>query len=115
LYDVTHGAGLAVIFPAYMKYALGVDLKRFQMLAVNVWKIADDPANPRKVAQAGIQAMEKFFQEIGMPTSFAEIGAKAEDIDLLVEKFFEGKGDVFGNFQSLTREDAKKVYQLACK
>jgi hypothetical protein len=115
LYDVTHGAGLAVMFPAYMRYVIDVDVERFRMLAIRVWQIPDDPKDPKKTALAGIIAMEAFFKEIGMPISFAEIGAKAEDIDLLVEKFFEGKGDTFGPFRPLNRQDVANVYRLACK
>jgi hypothetical protein len=115
LYDVTHGAGLAVMFPAYMRYAVDVDVERFRRLAVRVWNVPDSPEDPRGVALAGIRSMEKFFREIGMPVRFAEIGAKEEDIDLLTEKLFAGrKGETFGAFCPLSREDAKKVYLLAC-
>jgi alcohol dehydrogenase YqhD (iron-dependent ADH family) len=114
-YDATHGAGLAVMFPAFMKYTIDEDVARYRMLAVNVWKIKDDPKNPRKVAMAGIDAMKQFFQEIGMPTSFAEIGAKAEDIDFMVGKLEQNKGKTLGSFKVLTLEDAKQIYLLACK
>ncbi|HRY77290.1 MAG TPA: iron-containing alcohol dehydrogenase [Candidatus Izemoplasmatales bacterium] len=116
LYDVTHGAGLAVMFPAYMRYALDVDVERFRRLAIRVWDVPDRPEDPRGVALTGIQAMEDFFRFIGMPVSFSEIGAREADIDLLTEKLFAGrKSATFGPFCPLTREGAKAVYRLACR
>lgn len=115
LYDVTHGAGLAVIFPAYMRYTVNEDVQRFRRLAVKVFGIKDNKRKPLKVALAGIDALEKFFKKIKMPTSFSEIGAKKEDIDIMLEKLKINCGEVIGNFKGLTMEDARKVYELACK
>ncbi len=115
LYDVTHGAGLAVMFPAYMKYTVMEDVQRYRRLAVKVFNIKDNHKKPLKVALAGIQALESFFKEIGMPTSFAEIGAKEEDIDKLIEKLRINNGDKLGAFKVITMEDAKNIYKLACK
>lgn len=115
LYDVTHGAGLAVLYPSYMRYVLDADVERFRRLAVKVWGLPEDPLNPRATALAGIAAMESFFQEIGMPVTFAEIGARPEDVGKLVDKLFDGKGQTFGGFRPLTREDAAAIYRMACR
>lgn len=114
-YDATHGAGLAVLFPSYMRYVIDADVQRLRQLAKNVWNVPDDPTNPKKVALAGIDAMESFFREIGMPVTFAEIGAKEEDIDQLVDKLFEDKGETFGSFRPLTRADAANIFRMACQ
>ncbi|MBI9008967.1 MAG: iron-containing alcohol dehydrogenase [Tenericutes bacterium] len=115
MYDVTHGAGLAVIFPAYMRYTLEEDVQRYRRLAVKVFGIKDKKNKAKKVALAGIGAMESFFKELGMPVTFEEIGAKREDIDKLLEKLKINVGEIVGNFKSLTMEDCKNVYELACK
>ncbi len=115
LYDVTHGAGLAVMFPAYMRYTVNEDVQRYRRLAVKVFAIKDKPRKPFKVAMAGIDALEKFFREIGMPTSFEEIGARREDIDILLEKLRINRGETFGSFKVLTMDDARKIYESACK
>jgi len=115
LYDVTHGAGLAVMFPAYMRYTVNEDVQRYRRLAVKVFGIKDNPKKPLKVALAGIDALEDFFRKIGMPTSFKEIGANPEDIDKLLEKLRINRGERFGQFKELTMEDARKIYELACK
>ena len=115
LYDVAHGAGLAVMFPAYMKYTVDVDVERYRRLATNVWGVADDPRNPRAVALAGIAAFEDFLTEIGMPVRFAGIGARKEDIELLLDKLEINRGKTFGQFKRLTRDDARNIYLLAAE
>lgn len=71
--NIAHGAGLAVIFPAWAKYAYKFNIPRFARFAVNVWNIEYDYAEPEKTALAGIEATEKFFREIGMPTCLREL------------------------------------------
>ncbi|MFH0992781.1 MAG: iron-containing alcohol dehydrogenase, partial [bacterium] len=115
LYDVTHGAGLAVMFPSYMRYTIDEDVERYRRLAVNVWGVSDNPADPKRTGLAGIDAMTAFFREIGMPTTFAEIGAKKEDIETLLDKLGINRGQTFGQFMRLTREDARNIYLGACK
>ncbi len=115
LYDVTHGAGLAVMFPAYMRYNLEVDIERFRQLAVRVFDVPDNINNPKAVAIEGINRLEAFYKEIGMPLTFKEVGAKKEDIELMLDKLALNRGYPFGNFKKLTREDAKNIYLLACK
>lgn len=112
-YDVSHGAGLAVMFPAYMKYTLDEDVNRYRRLAVNVWGVKDDPLRAREVAEEGIARMERFFQEIGMPIRFAGLGAKVEDIDHFLAKLALNYGTEFGGFKKLTLEDARRIYLLA--
>ena len=115
LYDVTHGAGLAVMFPAYMRYTVNEDVQRYRRLAVRVFGIKDKPKKSLKVALAGIDALEKFYKKIGMPTTFEGIGAKKEDIGKLLEKLRINRGERFGFFKELTLEDARNIYELACK
>lgn len=115
LYDVAHGAGLAVIFPAYMRYTLDVDLDRYKRFAMEVFKIDETGKNSKEVALEGIEALEEFYRSIKMPLSFKELGAKEEDIDLLVKKLNINVGHSLGGFKGLSMEDAKNVYKIACK
>lgn len=115
LYDVAHGAGLAVIFPAYMRYTLDVDLDRYKRLAMEVFKIDETGKSAKEVALEGIEALEEFYRSIKMPLSFEELGAKEEDIDLLVKKLNINVGHSLGGFKGLSMEDAKNVYKIACK
>ena len=112
LYDVAHGAGLAVMFPAWMKYVMHHDVMRFAQFAVRVWGCEMDFQNPEKTALQGIARYEQFVSSLGMPIRFAELGAKAEDIPLLVKTLGLGENTI-GSFVKLTSEDARKIYELA--
>ncbi|MBR6407335.1 MAG: iron-containing alcohol dehydrogenase [Clostridia bacterium] len=114
-YDCAHGAGLAVIFPAWMKYVYKHDTDRFVRFAVNVWGCKKNGTDPEKTALEGIACVERFFRSIGMPTSFAEIGAKEEDIPKMAKKCFdEINGDTtIGNFVKLGEKEVADIYRLA--
>ena len=112
LYGVAHGAGLSVMFPAWMKYVHEHDLDLFVQFATRVWNV-ENSGDKKAVALKGIEALEKFFSSIGLPINFKELGAKREDIDKLIKTLNINMGDSFGNFKKLTMEDAKKIYELA--
>jgi alcohol dehydrogenase YqhD (iron-dependent ADH family) len=112
LYDVAHGAGLAVMFPAWMKYVMNHDVMRFAQFAVRVWGCEMDFQHPEKTAKQGIECYEKFVSSLGMPIRFSELGAKAEDIPVLVKTMGLGT-KTQGSFVKLTEEDVRKIYELA--
>jgi len=112
LYDVAHGAGLAVMFPAWMKYVMNHDVMRFAQFAVRVWGCEMDFQNPEKTAKQGIERYENFVSSLGMPIRFSELGAKAEDIPVLVKTMGLGT-KTQGSFVKLTEEDVRKIYELA--
>lgn len=112
LYDVAHGAGLAVMFPAWMKYVMEHDLMRFAQFATRVWGCEMDFQAPGKTALKGIERYEQFVSSLGMPIRFGQLGAKAEDIPVLVEKLGLGERTL-GSFVKLTEEDVRKIYELA--
>ena len=114
LYDVAHGAGLAVIFPAWMTYVMKHDVNRFAQLAVRLWGCHMNFANPEETAKEGIERLKQFLHSIGVPISFAELGAKEEDIPKLVEKMGLGEAGTIGSFVPLTSKDVDAIYRLAC-
>ena len=114
LYDCAHGAGLAVIFPAWMEYVLPHNVDRFVQLAVRVWGCEMDFESPIRTAKAGINAFRNFLHSVGMPTSFQELGAREEDIPTLVEKLHMDSETV-GHFVPLYPKDSEAVYRLACR
>ena len=72
-YDLTHGVGLAILTPAWMKYVLSdATVKRFAMYARNVWDVDDE--DDRAAANAGIYLTERFFKELGMPSKLSDVG-----------------------------------------
>jgi hypothetical protein len=113
-YDCAHGAGLAVMFPAWMTYVMPHNVDRFAQFAVRVWDCEMNFENPEETAKEGIAKTKAFFHSVGMPTSFAELGAKEEDIPKLLETLqIEGRTE--GNFVKLGPKECEEVYRLACR
>ena len=113
LYDCAHGAGLAVIFPAWMKYVMHHDISRFAQVAVRVWGCNMDFAHPEVTAAEGIERFKNFLTSIGLPVNFKELGADAKDIPALVEKLGLGESGTVGNFVKLTSKDVEQIYRIA--
>ena len=116
LFGVTHGAGLAAIWGSWARYVMDKHLTRFEKFAVNVMGVLQDFTNPRMTALRGIEAMEAFFVEIGMPTSIPElIGRKAtdEEIVIMAEKCSRGGTITIGAMEVLEQADMTEIYQLA--
>ncbi|MCR5324713.1 MAG: iron-containing alcohol dehydrogenase [Lachnospiraceae bacterium] len=114
LYDCAHGAGLAVTMPAVFTYVMDHDVMRFAKVAVRVWGCQMDFDHPEVTAKAGIEAFRTFLKSIGMPLTFAEIGAKKEDIPKLVNVLCNGNGGngSISGFVTLNEEDCRKIYEL---
>ena len=119
-YGIAHGAGLAVMFPAWMKYVVKHDVNRFAQLAVRVWGCEMDEENPLATAEAGIAKYEEFLKSLDLPVSFAEIGAKVEDIPKLISTMGitskDAENPVYtGKFVPLYAEDVAEIYKIAAK
>ncbi len=112
LYDCAHGAGLAVIMPAWMEFVCHHNVMRFAQMAVRVFGCEMNFENPEMTAKQGIQAFRRFLSSIGMPINFEELGAREEDIPVLVEKFGLGDGKT-GGFVPLSSADVAEIYRIA--
>ncbi len=115
IYDIAHGAGLAIVFPAWMKYVYKHDLDRFVQWAVRVWNVDMDVFNPEAVALEGIARMEAFFKSMGLGTRLADLEIKGDRIDEMADKGTNGNTRRLGNFVPLDREAVKKILHLAEK
>ena len=116
LFGVTHGAGLAALWGSWARYVMDKHLSRFVQFAVNVMGVTNDFTDPRATALRGIEAIERFFQQIGMPTSIpALIGRKAtdEEIETLVAKCSRGGKMNIGAMEVLKPADMTAIYRLA--
>lgn len=114
LYDVAHGAGLAVVMPAWMEYVYHHDVMRFAQMATRVFGVPMNFVDPEETALKGIKAFRKFLVEIGMPINFEQLGAKVEDIPVLVEKLGIGDG-TRGGFVTLDKAAVTKIYEIAAE
>ncbi len=83
-YDsVAHGAGLAVLFPAWAKYVYKHNIPRFAQFARNVWGVNE--CDDKKAAEAGIEAMADFFKSLGMPNNLNAFGISKEATQRLAQ------------------------------
>jgi alcohol dehydrogenase YqhD (iron-dependent ADH family) len=113
IYDIAHGAGLAVVFPAWMKYNLKHDLKRFVQLAVRVWGVEPDPFEPERVARQGIARLEAFWKSLGLPGRLSDLGIGLDRVAEMAKKCTDGDVRTTGQFVRLTSADIEKIYRLA--
>ena len=87
---------------------------RFAQMATRVFGCAMNFEQPEMTAKEGIRCFRRFLKEIGLPINFQELGAKEEDIPVLVEKFGLGDGRT-GGFVQLSSEDVAQIYRIAAK
>ncbi|MBR3760754.1 MAG: iron-containing alcohol dehydrogenase [Ruminococcus sp.] len=112
LYDCAHGAGLAVVMPAWMEFVMNHNVLRFAQAAVRIWGCEMNFEKPEETAMNGIRCFRRFLHDIGMPINFAELGAKSEDIPVLVEKLGLGDKKTRG-FVSLSSDDVAEIFRIA--
>lgn len=116
LYDCAHGAGLAVVQPAWMEYVLPHDPMRFAQFAQRVFGCELNFADPAETGREGIRRLRTFFRSLGMPTTLAELGAKPEDIPALIaHRARKPNGFPFGGFVKLQPADMEAILTLAAE
>lgn len=109
LYDVAHGAGLAVVHPAYLDYICLDALPRLRRLAVRVWDVDDAGMTEEEAAREGIRRTRAFFRELGAPATLTELGVPAESIGRIADLTDLG----CFSYRRLTREDVVSILKTA--
>ena len=116
MFDVTHGAGLAAIWPSWARYVMHENLSRFVRFAVNVMDVPNDFTNPEGTALKGIAAMERFYHAIGMPINIKELIGKDitdEEIKEMTRKCSRNYQKTCGQLKVLKAEDMENIYKMA--
>ncbi len=116
MFDVTHGAGLAAIWPSWARYVMHENLRRFVRFAVEVMDVPNDYTDPEGTALKGIEAMERFYHAIGMPTNIKELIGKDitdEEISEMVRKCSRDYQATCGCLKVLKPEDMEAIYKMA--
>ena len=113
IYGVTHGAGLSVIFPAWMTWMVEHNVDKIAQYAVRVWGVSESE-DKKAVALEGIHRLKSFFVSLGLPVTFKALGIENPDIDRLADSLHRNKGEFVGNYVKLTKQDSKEIYRLAC-
>lgn len=105
---ITHGAGLAILTPAWMRYVWSEDPERFVRFAERVMGVTP-MATDEATIELGIAKLFAFIQQMGLPTAIHEVTSEKPDFDRLADLSF-GKGHL-GGFKKLTHEDAVNIFQ----
>ena len=113
IYDVAHGAGLAVVFPAWMKYVYKHDIARFVQFAVRVWNVEEDHFSPEETALAGISALESFLTSLNQAVRLPGIGIDETRLEEMSRKATEEDSKHLGQFVPLWSEDIYAILKLA--
>lgn len=108
IYDIAHGAGLSIIFPAWMKYVYKEHTSRFVRFAVRVMDVDSGCNSVDDMILDAIHRLEQFYKSMELPTRLSQIG-----IDNSRFKEMAQKAGTLGNFTTLTPEDIVKIYKLA--
>ena len=111
VYGVTHGAGLAVMTPAWMTFMATHNPKKGAQFARRVMNVAID--DDTQAALEGISRLKAFYASLGLPITLGQLGIENPDIDLLVHKLHENKGEVIGGYYRLTATETRQIYELA--
>ena len=114
MFDVTHGAGLAALWPSWARYVYKDCLPRFVRFARNVMGVTTDGTD-EEIALKGIDAMVDFYHSIGMPASFHELGIDPTDaqIDEMARRCLEACGSALGSAKKLSLDDMIAIYHAA--
>lgn len=114
MFDVTHGAGLAAIWPSWARYVMADCLLRFVDYAKNVMGVKLSGTD-EEIAEAGISAMENFYHQIGMPVNMKELGINPTDeqIKEMAERCIKASGEYTGSAKKLTEDDMIRIYTNA--
>lgn len=111
VYGVTHGAGLAVVMPAFMTFMAAHAPAKGAQLARRVFDVVE--ADDRKAALEGIERLKAFFASLGLPLTFSRLGIENPDVELLVRKLHENKGEIIGGYYPLGAKETAEIYNLA--
>lgn len=111
IYDVAHGAGLAVVFPAWMEYVYKHNINRFAQFAVRVWNVDYAFESPEVTALEGIKRMKQFFRKIGLPVTLKELNIPNDRLEEMAAKGTET--GTLGNFVKLGKDEVLSILLLA--
>ena len=114
MFDVTHGAALAAIWPSWARYVCKDCLPRFVKYAINVMKV-EPGSTDEETALKGIEAMEDFYRQINMPTNMKELGIEPTEEQILemTRSCAQAAGGKKGSAKILYPEDMAAIYRMA--
>jgi alcohol dehydrogenase YqhD (iron-dependent ADH family) len=114
IYDIAHGAGLAILTPAWMEYVYRENLPMFVQFAVNVMGVEGSFREPEAVAREGIRRLRDFFTGIGLPAALKDVGIGTDKLEYMARKSTGaeyGRERPLGAIKPLYWKDVLEIYK----
>ena len=112
MYDIAHGAGLSIIFPAWMRYVWRDNPARFVQFAQRVFDVDLAQAETEAIVNEMLYRLESWYHRIGVPTRFSEAGLDDTKIAEMAKKCMINR-QFTGHFRKLVEKDVVEIYRLA--
>ncbi|MDE7414448.1 MAG: iron-containing alcohol dehydrogenase [Muribaculaceae bacterium] len=112
-YDVAHGAGLAVIIPAWMQFCASRNPDKLWRFAINVMSVNPTDKTTEEIIDEGISELKNFYHDLGMTTNLRELCGCDPDIEKMVESLHRNMGDTLGCYVPLSMDDCREIYKIA--
>ena len=113
IYDIYHGEGLSIVFPAWMRYCWREDPPRFEQFFRRVFDVDFAMGETEKVINEGIYRLESYYRSLGLPVRLNEVKIGEDRLREMAEKAVKYSGGTLGNFKKLTADDIYNIYRLA--
>lgn len=114
VYDVAHGAGLAVLTPGWMEYVYPDNISMFVQFAVNVMGVQGSLREPDAIVREGIDRLRRFFRRLGLPGTLSELGIGEDRLEEMAKKSTGaafGSETPLGGLKKLAWQDVLAIYQ----
>lgn len=106
IYDIAHGAGLAIIFPNWMKHVYKKAIGKFKRYAIAIWNVDVTNKTDEEIALEGIEKTKEYFSKIGAPVTLREVNISKEEIEKIVEAVvITGEG----SYLKPNKEDIREI------
>ncbi len=112
IYDLAHGAGLSIVFPAWMKYVYKQHIDRFVQVAIRVWDVDLTFDDKDRMVEVAIEKLENFYTSIGMPIRLGDAKIGDEKIRVMAENVFLTRTEL-GSFEIFNADDVERILRLA--
>lgn len=112
-YNIAHGAGLSIVFPAWMKYVYKENIGRFLQFSRRVFNVDYGVGKEELTITETIKKLEKLYKSLNLPIKLSEVNINDDKIDEMTERLFYNRSEYIGNFKKLNKEDVKNIYRLA--
>lgn len=112
-YNVAHGAGLAVIIPAWMTFCASRNPDKLWRFAINIMSVDPSGKNTEEIIDEGISELKNFYHDLSLTTNLKELIGQDPDIDKMIRSLQRNMGDTLGEYVSLSMNDCREIYEIA--